>query len=397
MGSRQFVREGKQKVTVITAYRVCKQADPGPKTVSTQEHLLLLEQLDDPHICPRQQLLDDLADFVDARIGDGHEVLLMIDANEDLEEAGPWKDFVERCNLYDLLMRQNEEAPIPPSRENSTRRIDYIMGTQLVYDAVVSAGADQINSGVTSDHRIFHVDLHEEMLFGKLDKDAEASEARKLQSKRPDRVGRYKSNLWRFLRAHKVKERAEKLFQQRHHPSKTFHKKLEALDRDVTRAMLSAKKQLGHYPFDHLWSPEVQEAYFHVRFWQLMVSQLRTSRDMTRQLENIKRQMTTIPVTTGMTLGDAKSVLRKTKTEFVKKAGEAEEARDQALENRAKAYELAGQGEKAKILRNLRRIERCKQTFKKLKRIFKEPHSGRLTSVLTLKEKEQEEKPDEWV
>ena len=56
------------------------------------------------------------------------------------------------------------------------------MGTQQVYKATVSTRADQI----TSDHRIIHVELHKEMLFGKLDKDTEALEARKLQSKIPD-------------------------------------------------------------------------------------------------------------------------------------------------------------------------------------------------------------------
>ena len=50
-----------------------------------------------------------------------------------------------------------------------------------------------------------------------------------------------------------------------------------------------------------------------------------------------------------------------------------------------------------KILQNLRRIERKKRTFKKLKKIFKEPHSGQLSSVLTLKEKDNKDEPDEWV
>ena len=62
------------------------------------------------------------------------------------------------------------------------------MGTRGVYEAVVSAGMDQINSGVTSNHRLIHVDIHEEMIFGNLEWDTDAPEARKLQSKQPDRV-----------------------------------------------------------------------------------------------------------------------------------------------------------------------------------------------------------------
>ena len=61
--------KGNRKMTVMSGYRVCQQADPGPKTVSTQEHLLLCEQLEDLATNPRQQFLDDLADFVDTKIG----------------------------------------------------------------------------------------------------------------------------------------------------------------------------------------------------------------------------------------------------------------------------------------------------------------------------------------
>ncbi len=138
--------KGNKKVTFISAYRVCQQADPGPKTVSMQEHLLLCEQLDKQIINPRQQFLDDLADFVGMKIGEGHEIILMLDANKDLDESGPWKEFNERCNLYDLMERQKDDNPIPASQEGSTRRIDYIVGTSTVYQATISAGVDQINS-----------------------------------------------------------------------------------------------------------------------------------------------------------------------------------------------------------------------------------------------------------
>ena len=101
-----FLGKGNKKVTVITAYRVCQQADPGPKIVSTQEHLLLQEKLYDQIINPRQQFLVDLTIFVNTKTGEEHEIILMLTANEDLEENVTWKDFIERCNLFDLMERQ---------------------------------------------------------------------------------------------------------------------------------------------------------------------------------------------------------------------------------------------------------------------------------------------------
>ena len=94
-----------------------------------------------------------------------------------------------------------------------------------------------------------------------------------------------------MLKASNVKERAEKLLQQRHRPPRNFIKKLEGLDQDITRAMLAAEKRLGHQPFAHHWSPEVIQSFLHMRFWQLMVLKLQTSRDMSQQLDNIRRQI----------------------------------------------------------------------------------------------------------
>ena len=112
----------------------------------------------------------------------------MLDANKVLQKNGPWKDVTKRFDLYNLMERQKEENSIPVSREGSTRWINFIMKTKRVYDATINSGVDQINRGVPSDHRIIHVNLQVETLFDKLDKDAEAPEARKLQSKRSDKV-----------------------------------------------------------------------------------------------------------------------------------------------------------------------------------------------------------------
>ena len=98
--------------------------------VSTQEHLLLRDQLDKYVTKPRQQFLEDLVDFVDTKIGEGHKIILMLDANEDLEDNGPWREFVEKCNLFNLMERQKEKNPVLPSREESNRRIDHTMSVK---------------------------------------------------------------------------------------------------------------------------------------------------------------------------------------------------------------------------------------------------------------------------
>ncbi len=97
-----------------------------------------------------------------------------------------------------------------------------------------------------------------------------------------------------------------------------------------------------------------------------------------------------------MTLKQAKESFSRAK-KFLAAAENAVEARDQALSMQAAAMELVGKGDKAKVLRNLRRIERQKCTFKKLKRIFKDIEHGRLSSILTLQEKQTADEPDRWI
>ncbi len=400
LGRWAYVRltgKGNTKLTVITAYRVCEQSVPGPKTVMTQEYCLLAEQLTDHILTPRQQFLDDLADFIDNKVGEGDEIVLAIDANESIEELGPWADFLERCDLFDLTQKQIEDEEIPPSREGSKKRIDYIVGTERVYEASVSAGCDAINSGVSSNHRLLHVDLHIETLLGRMTRDPDQPEARKLQSTRPARVWKYKQILWKLLEAHRVKERVREIFLQRHDPPADFQQRINAIDRDITRAMLSAEKRLGHYPLEHAWSPEVQSRYLLVRLWQLVVSQTRTGRDMSAQIRRYERQMDEIPEYRSITFKCAKEALESAKKEFTAAAERSAEERDQALSVQAAAMELAGKGDQATILKNLRRIERQRKTFKKLRRIFKDLDHGRLSSVLTLQEKKTEDEPDKWV
>ena len=58
--------------------------------------------------------------------------MLVIDSNESMEEPGPWDNFLERCDLFDLTEKQIEEEEIPLSWEGSSKRIDYIVGTERV-------------------------------------------------------------------------------------------------------------------------------------------------------------------------------------------------------------------------------------------------------------------------
>jgi hypothetical protein len=72
-------------MTVMTAYRGCKQHEPGPKTAYMQEHTIQYadEELRPFIIDPHMQTIIDLEHFVQELKDKGHHVLIFIDANKD--------------------------------------------------------------------------------------------------------------------------------------------------------------------------------------------------------------------------------------------------------------------------------------------------------------------------
>ena len=130
-----------------------------------------------------------------------------------IEESDTWNDFLIRCNLNDLMSRQQDEREIPPFKEGSSKWIDYIVGSESILKATISAGIDAINSGASSDHCLVQIDLHAKILLGDLLCDPEPPKSRKLQSLRPNRVRKYKELPWKYLQVHNVQERAQELYQ----------------------------------------------------------------------------------------------------------------------------------------------------------------------------------------
>ncbi len=218
-----------KKLTVIMAYRVCSKASGGRKTVFTQQYFLLREQCDSEKILPQQKILEDLGALIDSRVAEGDEVIHGIDANETLEEDGPWQDFITRCDLYDLLGKNTDPTTIPPTHEEG-RRINFLVGTRSVFDTVVASPMDGFKSGVNTDHWLIFVDLNTKALLGRFNQDLDLYESKKLHSTRPQRVKKYKEHLWTIFQSHKIQERTQALYIFRNNPPSEYQLQLNALD-----------------------------------------------------------------------------------------------------------------------------------------------------------------------
>jgi hypothetical protein len=76
-------------MTIIYAYRVCKQTNPGDLTESKQQHGIMYEDEElRPYIVdPHKQTLIDLHYHVKKLKTDSHEVLIFMDANQVEEQV----------------------------------------------------------------------------------------------------------------------------------------------------------------------------------------------------------------------------------------------------------------------------------------------------------------------
>ncbi len=165
----EMVGQQGRRTIVVSAYRVCKQDfDATTNTATAQQTRLLLQQ---GHTSPnpRQQFISDLIVQVKKWRQQGKEVLIGMDANEDVDNT---KSHISRIfaetDLIDLHHHRHPAQPKPATYQRGTDPIDMIIGSELFAAALTAAwmlpfGAPPLLKG---DHRLIGADFHPGILFG---------------------------------------------------------------------------------------------------------------------------------------------------------------------------------------------------------------------------------------
>ena len=95
---------------IITAYRVCQRKGTSPnfnpkrsppKTAHWQQTMALIDHgINNPD--PRSQILTDLTSFMNKKREEKCEIVLMMDANEDLDPGSDMAKFIADNSLEDI-------------------------------------------------------------------------------------------------------------------------------------------------------------------------------------------------------------------------------------------------------------------------------------------------------
>ena len=159
-----FIIQGKnnKKVAFITAYRVSQNSVPGDDTVYAQQYRLLRRQnIMNPK--PKKVFDDDLCQLLTDWKNANIDIVLMIDANAGITDKQLQK-ISQSAQLYDI-MSSRHGMNCPRTYVRGNKRIDYILGTKNIVNAISKCGILAFNTGIISDHRALWLDLEINLLL----------------------------------------------------------------------------------------------------------------------------------------------------------------------------------------------------------------------------------------
>ena len=171
---------------------------PGPFTAYAQQYKMMQDaDYSDPR--PRRQFITDLIQEIRQKQKTGkYQIILGIDANEVLESDGePAKAhsitrLKRECGLTDVF--EHHHAQIGDTSNKKLHKIDHLLVSQAIIPALTRSGFLPWGDVIASNHRTGFVDLQADILFGNMD-DPTSVSARKLNTKYPKRVNKYKTEV----------------------------------------------------------------------------------------------------------------------------------------------------------------------------------------------------------
>jgi hypothetical protein len=288
-------------LTIISAYRVCQKSSSstGVKTAYMQQYRSISQERNQvaslPQVEPNRQFILDLQTWVQFLQAQGHQIILCLDNNEDLYASkgsiqplefdpnnhaqlksynGSLQTLAITCGLIDILAIQHSSCPFPPTYIRGNKRLDYILISSTLQDAVERSGILPYNSLFPGNHCPCFIDLNTTILFECPTPPPAPPCQRSLQLLDPRRVNTYREVLHKQLEYHKISNKLQTLTEAALNgswtPDHTFC--YEQLDSLITEAMLLAERNCSKKYTKHFeWSPTLINSVETVRYWRLLL------------------------------------------------------------------------------------------------------------------------------
>ncbi len=220
----------------------------------------------------RESFMDDLTVMVKSFQVAGHDVVIMLDANEGCGHGSAVDNLCYDCQLIDAHTLTSELTDPPPTYHRGSQKIDFVLISSRLRNCVASATILSLYDGYLSDHRALVVDFHSELMFAGPTSAVVSPSSRQLTSTNPRAVHIYTKSMLQFIHKHRILEKVNDLVRISDSGKWTSNEiaTWEQVDKLLVNARIMAeskcpKKKSGHLP----WSPELMLAGKRLLYWKL--------------------------------------------------------------------------------------------------------------------------------
>jgi hypothetical protein len=272
--------KGTAKVAFISAYRVCDGASEAAitsRTVRAQQEWHYAEQgLQGVNL--REQFLTDIQRLIGKMQTEGHDIVLMMDANESSSLGSGVDRLICKCGLADAHKSAQTTLETPATYQRGTKKIDFILISPRLVSSIRAAGILPLNEGYLSDHRALVVDFDPRILFGDDTSNIVAPSFRRLTSTNPKAVHQYIDFMRRFIQQHRLSERVDRLMERLEEAEQWSDADVtewEVLDRMIAQGQRAAEKRCpAKWSRQYPWSLEFEKARKTWLYWRLRTREI---------------------------------------------------------------------------------------------------------------------------
>ena len=325
---------------------------------------------------PRKALEIDLKLTLWNWIDDGDDIVLMMDANEDVR-AGPLSNMLRQLGMRDLILdRHGHKEPPATHYENDNKvPIDAIFST---LQGDIKGGYLAVDEGPPGDHRTLWVDIPFQIAFGHNAPNLHKREIENLNPSDPRLRKRYNRKVIEGLKKEKLLDLAKELREKTDNnwPVEELKRIHEKLDRGTYKVRKEAarslrKKRMGRIP----WSPAYRKAKATKKLWAKLENKLKFNKKMNTKY--MRRLMKRAGNEDALTI-DLQEVTKRKITAFQhynKLRKQAAQLRRDHLDDLADAIAKEKNEKKSQVLKNLKAREAQKRRAERT-RAYKSKQKG---------------------
>ena len=378
--------EGKSRhlTRIISAYVPCKSSDKRHQTVYNQHKRYFWKR--GIQRCPRKLMHIHLVHQIKTWQESGENIVLMVDANENLEVMGPLQTMLKyECQLIDPIRQRyaKKNQPLPATSLTGSKPIDSIF-VSTSFQNIIRGGWIRVEDSI-GDHRAIFIDLPTQVLLGENPFHIHRSTARRLVCDQPKVVQKYNELLNRQLENQhtfaKYEALQNKIDQNQITPTE-YITYLNKLDRSITNAIIFAEKRCrklraGQVPY----SPEINEAGNTINVWNNIIRKKKGCNISSTYIKRISKKAGISININQLSLSECEQERKLATKKYKHLKKSAKQSREQFLVDLAEQHSQIGNSTISSIISRMNRNEDLRASYRRIK-IATKPYFGATEKVL---------------